>query len=267
LAVVKHWGHDWVIGGWGWKLFLAALVTMQISCDWIGPGASETTTARSWQATTIDLAGGRLPALPSGPLYVRVVDFAQDAGSAFTSHQHVPGFVYVQTGAQRLVIADGPSIDITAGDAFYLGSLTHAHLNPGAEPNHWYFIALWPTEARGIPLADTSARVAFATPDLPEGALPSGSYVSTLQLVQVKPGGRTVAHSHGGVEVLFVLEGSISVQSANDKPTTLGPGQGIHHLPNTVLQEVNLGDVEARYLAFLLTADDQPFQTNVRRSP
>jgi len=259
--------HDWVINSWVSNLLAAIALTVMISCDRIDPGATESIAAKSSHAKTIDLAGGQLPALPSGRLYVRVVDFAQDADSAFTSHQHVPGFVYVQAGAERLVIADGPSVDLQAGDAFFLGSLTHEHLNPGPVPNHWYFIALWPTLARGIPLADASARVAFATPDLPEGALPPGSYLSTLQLVQIEPGGRTAARSYGGVEILFVLNGSIGERSTDVEPTTLGPGQGIHHLPNTVMQEINDGDVEARFLIFLLTAEDQPFQTNVKQSP
>ena len=242
------------------------VIVAQIGCDRVGDSGA-TNTARSSQASTIDLAGGRLPALPSGSVYLRVVEFAQDAGGAFTSHQHVPGIVYQQTGMQRLVIADGPSFDIGSDEAYFLGSLAHAHLNPGAEPNHWYFIALWPTQSRNIPLADASARVAFATPDLPEAVLPPSSYVSTLQLVVVEPGGRTSAHSYGGVELIFVLDGSITVRSSGAQPTALGPGQGIHHLPNTVVQEINDAETEARYLVFLITAEDQPFQTNVKQSP
>jgi hypothetical protein len=41
----------------------------------------------------------------------------------------------------------------------------------------------------------------------------------------------------------------------------------MHHLPKTVVQEINDSDTEARYLIYLLTAEDQPFQTNVKQLP
>jgi quercetin dioxygenase-like cupin family protein len=247
-------------------LLIALAAALIAACDRGDQGAASTT-ARAWQAQTIDLAGGRLSALPSGSLFVRVVEFAQDAGSAFTSHQHVPGFVYVDQGLHRLVITDGPSIDLAAGDAFFLGSLTHEHLNPAAAPNHWYFVALWPTSARSAALVDASAGVPFATPDLPATALPPGAYASTLRLVTLAPGGRTPAHEYGGLEVLFVLEGAVSIHAAGAAPATLSAGQGIHHLPHTVAQEFNARDEASRYLEWLLTADGQPFQTNVQHSP
>jgi quercetin dioxygenase-like cupin family protein len=109
--------------------------------------------------------------------------------------------------------------------------------------------------------------VPFATPDLPATALPAGTYANTLQLVTLAPGGRTPAHEYGGLEVVFVLKGAIGIHAAGAEPATIGAGQGIHHLPNTVIQEFNAGDEESRYLTWLLTADDQPFQTNVRQSP
>jgi hypothetical protein len=87
-------------------LLIALAAALIAACDRGDQGAANTT-ARAWQAQTIDLAGGRLSALPSGSLFVRVVEFAQEANSAFTSHQHVPGFVYVDQGIHQLVITDG----------------------------------------------------------------------------------------------------------------------------------------------------------------
>jgi quercetin dioxygenase-like cupin family protein len=259
-------GHDSVISRRSLPIVALVVAALVAACDRGDPGTGDAT-ARSYQARTVDLAAGRLPALPSGPLYVRVVEFAQDAGSAFTSHQHVPGFVHVLAGVHRLIVGDGPPIDLGVGESFFLGSLTHRHLNPAPTANHWYFIALWPTPARAAPLADPAARVAFATPDLPAADLPPGVYVATLQLVTLGAGGRSAAHRHGGVEILFVLEGTISARSAGARSVTLRPGEGIHHLPNTVVQEFNPGDEGARYLAFLLTAEDRPLQTNVKQSP
>src|SRR5512138_2941548 len=37
--------------------------------------------------------------------------------------------------------------------------------------------------------------------------LPTGSYLSTVSMVTLEKGGRTVAHKHGGVEAIYVLEG------------------------------------------------------------
>lgn len=246
-------------------VLITLATTLFTACDRGDQDAAST--ARASQAQTINLAGGRLGALPSGSLFVRVVEFAQDGGGVFTSHQHVPGFVYVDEGLQRLEIADGPSINLAAGDAFFLGSLTHQHLNPAPEPNHWYFIALWPTSARSAPLVDSSATVPFATPDLPATALPTDAYANTLQLVTLGPGGRTAAHRFGGLGILFMLDGAIVVHAAGVEPTTLSAGQGIQHLPNTVIQEFNPGGEESRYLRWLLTAEDQPFETNVRQAP
>ena len=103
--------QDYVINRWALQLVALVVVTLAAACDRVDASAGGSTAAGASQARTIDLAGGRLPALPSGPLYIRVVEFSQDAGSAFRSHQHVPGLVYVQTGVQRLIVVDGPPIE------------------------------------------------------------------------------------------------------------------------------------------------------------
>src|SRR5262249_38954138 len=104
--------QDYVINRWALQLVALVVVTLAAACDRVDASVGGSTAASASRARTSDLAGGRLPALPSGPLYIRVVDFSQDAGSAFTSHQHVPGIVYVQSGVQRLVIVDAPSIEL-----------------------------------------------------------------------------------------------------------------------------------------------------------
>jgi hypothetical protein len=42
------------------------------------------------------LAAGKLDALPTGPVYIRVVRFVSPAGYLINSKQHVPSFVYVE---------------------------------------------------------------------------------------------------------------------------------------------------------------------------
>jgi len=215
-----------------------------------------------------NLAGGKLPSLLTGPLFIRVTLFAQPAGHSFASQTHVAGFDYVASGVQRLVIGGRAPIEIAAAESVFQPSIAHTHSNPGTSPNKWYFIALWPAGARGdAPPDPTVGKVAFATPDLPADALPQGSYVQTLRLVELEPGGRSAAHRYGGVEAQFVLEGSISVHAAGQQPVTLAAGEGAYHLTGTELQEHNAGTGRARFLELLTTKEGLPFQTSVDHAP
>jgi hypothetical protein len=47
----------------------------------------------------------------------------------------------------------------------------------------------------------------------------------------------------------------------------LNRGQGAATLPGTVVQAVNGGDATAKFLAFFMTAETAPFQTNVDAAP
>lgn len=215
----------------------------------------------------MDLAAGKLSSLPTGNLYVRVIEFAQAPGHSFPSRTHVPGFVYITNGVQHLTMADRTPIDLAAGQARFQPSIAHVHSNPGSTTNHWYFLALWPAQARADPLVDSSGSVAYETPDLPPETLPRGSYVQTLRLVELEPGGRSVARWHGGIEVSFVLQGSISVHVAGHAPSDLTPGHGTYHLPGAQLQERNTGTGPARFLEVLTTAEGRPFQTSADHAP
>ena len=215
-----------------------------------------------------NLAGGKLPSLPTGKLFIRVTRFAQPAGHSLASQTHVAGFDYVASGVQRLVIGGRPPRDIAPGESVYQPSLAHVHINSGTSPNQWYFIALWSEEDRGKRFVDPNvSTVVFETPDLPADALPPGSYVQTLKLVELEPGGRSAAHRYGGVEAQFVLEGSISVHAAGQQPVELAAGEGAYHLAGTELQEHNPGAGRARFLELLTTEEGLPFQTSVDHAP
>lgn len=239
----------------------------------IGAGCESGTAARPDAAamavgySTRDLAAGKLSSLPTGNLYIRVIDFAQPPGHSFPSRTHQPGFVYITGGVQRLMMTDRTPLDLAAGQALFQPSVAHVHSNPGSTTNHWFFIALWPAESRADALVDPSASVAYATPDLPPATLPQGSYVQTLRLVELEPGGRSVARWHGGIEVSFVLEGSISAHVAGQAPSGLSSGQGTYHLPGAQLQEHNSGTGPARFLEVLTTAEGKPFQTSADHAP
>lgn len=110
-----------------------------------------------------------------------------------------------------------------------------------------------------------------STLTLPDGSasaqLPAGNYISTVSLVTLEKGGRTLAHKHGGIEAIYVLDGVIDFRTAGGGRVILRAGQGASVAPNTPLQAVNGGDGVARFLAFFLTSEAAPFQTPVDEAP
>jgi hypothetical protein len=223
--------------------------------------------AKARGAKTLPLAGGSLPALPTGNLFIRIVEFRQPAGNFFPSVKHVPGLIFQAEGSQVLAIQDGPTAAIGPTQGFFLGPLAHTHKNPGPTENHWYFMALWPTSARSSPLVSASARVAFETPDFPLTAFLPGQYIETLQLVSIDAGGRTAAAKYGGIESLLILDGSIRIHAAGKSPVTLAADQGATESPGTATQIFNQASGRSTFLAFYVTAAQQPFETPVDQSP
>lgn len=100
-----------------------------------------------------------------------------------------------------------------------------------------------------------------------EPGLPAGSYMEVLNLVTLQPGGRTVSHKHGGLEIVVVTEGSLEVRMPAGAKVMLTAGQTAKVPANTPVQAVNAGSTVARFLAFFITADGQPFQTNLDTVP
>jgi hypothetical protein len=198
---------------------------------------------------------------------MRAIEFHQAAGTFFPSKKHVPGLIFQAEGSQVLAIQDGPTVNIGPAQGFFLGQLAHTHSNPGPTDNHWYFIALWPTSAHSEPLVSSSARVAYETLDFPLSAFSPGPYSETLRWVTLEPGGRTGAAKYGGIEALFVLDGSISIHAAGSSQVTLVASQGANESAGTVTQILNQASSRATFLAFYVTAAGQPFETPVDQSP
>lgn len=116
----------------------------------------------------------------------------------------------------------------------------------------------------------TSVKLTENKLTLADGAapnLPAGAYLSTVSLVTLEKGGRTAAHKHGGVESIYVLEGTVDFRTAGGVRIILARGQGAAVPPNTPLQAVNGGDGIAKFLAFFMTAETAPFQTAVEEAP
>jgi quercetin dioxygenase-like cupin family protein len=119
--------------------------------------------------------------------------------------------------------------------------------------------------AQGATSARFDSKLAIIDGVAPD--LAPGNYMSTVQVVTIEKGGRTVAHKHGGVEMIYVLQGTIDFRTAGGASLSLVRGQGAVVQPGTVVQMVNGGETIAKFLAFMMTAETAPFQTNVDEAP
>ena len=113
--------------------------------------------------------------------------------------------------------------------------------------------------------ANVTTTPVYSTPDLPSFA--PCAYSEVLRLAILQPGGRSPAHKHSGLEVILVLDGTLTLHSLGQPPQTMTAGQGAYVLPNTPLQVLNTGSSTGHYLAFLAWPVGQPFQTNVNQAP
>jgi quercetin dioxygenase-like cupin family protein len=215
------------------------------------------------------LAAGQLGSLPTGSQFARIVMFQQAPLQGVKSKKHQAGFIYVETGRQRLTYANGQSFEIDAGMAKFLSIVEHTHTTLGPTSSTWYFIAVWESAQRPTPLTVPGSHVAFDTMDIPSSTLRPGAYTETLRRVTLQTGGRSPAHSFGGLEVVYVLDGTLTVRVAGLPPVTLTQGglQGAYVAPNTVTQELNTGSSKVDYLAFFVTPQRAPFETYVTRPP
>jgi len=246
---------------------VAVLATALIVLAGCGAAAPSTpaSTAKAEGAKTDSLGDGKITALPAGTLYVQYLDVPQAAGAPIT-HAHIAGFVYTHLGAHRLAIEGGETKDLKAGEAAFVpANVGHTHSNPGTSASGWYFISIRPNTARTASPTFPGQKEAFATPDLP--ALAAGAYSLGLRLVTIQPNGRTVAHKHGGLETILVVDGSVEVRVQGASAKTLQKGEGTSIAADTSLQVWNKGTAPAKFLAFFVTADGKAFQTDVDTSP
>jgi hypothetical protein len=227
--------------------------------------ASTSSLALAHLMTVNELAAGQLGALPTGTQFVRIVMFHQAPNQSVASKKHQAGIVYVDTGLQRLSYTGGASVDIAAGTALFLKSVEHSHTTLPPTDSTWYFIALWPSVQRSTPL--NGSTVAFNSQDIPSSTLSPGTYVETLRTVTLQPGGRSQAHRFGGLEVLFVLDGTLTVKVAGQASMELSAGSGTYVAQASATQEVAAGSSKVDYLAFLVTEQGKPFETELTAAP
>lgn len=250
---------------------LAAAAVVIAGCGAAGPSAASpspatpASTAKAANATTETLGDGKIDALPAGTLYVQYLDVPQSVGAPIT-HAHIAGFVYTHVGIHRIAITGGETKDLKAGEASFVPpNIGHTHSNPGPSANSWYFVSIRPNTARTAAATFPGQKEAFATADL--AALPAGPYSLGLRVVTIQPSGRTAAHTHGGLETILVLDGSVEVRVQGAAMKTLQKGEGTSIQADTALQISNKGTVPAKFVAFFVTADGKPFSTDVDASP
>jgi quercetin dioxygenase-like cupin family protein len=215
-----------------------------------------------------ELTAGTLGSLPTGSQFARVVEFPnQSPGQTTKSKKHVAGIIYVDTGEQllRYIGSGAYTVDISHGMAVYLRSVLHTHTTVGPTNTTWYFMALYPSSQRLDPLV-TGAQIAYESMDISSSTLPSGSYRETLRRVTIQTEGRSAARRFGGLEVVFVLKGTLALKVAGNSPVQLNAGEGQYVAPGTVTQELAAGSSEVVYLAFFVTPP-VPFETDVTSAP
>jgi hypothetical protein len=130
----------------GWILFgavLAAGITMRVT-----PRALAVAVGAVGVAAVIALAApalavraasdrvveGPLAAVPSGPVFISVLELPQPAGAVLGPHQHVAGFVADISGTATMVMAANV-VDVGPSDAVFIAdNLPHDHQNRAAVP-------------------------------------------------------------------------------------------------------------------------------------
>lgn len=130
----------------GWFVFggvLAAGATLQVSFRAISLAGGATLIAAAIALALPALAAGtsssrvaegRVAALPTGPVFISVLELPQPPGAVLGPHQHVAGFVADVSGTATMAIA-GSVVDVGPGDAFFTAdNLLHDHENRAGVP-------------------------------------------------------------------------------------------------------------------------------------
>jgi hypothetical protein len=81
------------------------------------------------------LVEGSVAKLPSGPVFISVLELPQPAGAVLGPHAHIAGFVLDVSGTATLAITGRGTVDVGPGDAVFTASLQrHDHENRAAVP-------------------------------------------------------------------------------------------------------------------------------------
>src|SRR5438067_4871020 len=195
------------------------------------------------------LASGPLAAIPTGALFVNVLDLPQAAGGVI-KHAHLPGFVYAVSGTPEMDADGAAAMMIQPGNAAFIGAgVMHSHINPGTSGNDWWFVALRPAASRPLATIVAGQKELYTTPDLT--TIATGSYTETLTDSRLAAKG--IDRQAGPViRVLYVIEGDVTVSGDAGMVSTASAGQGLYSLPGASLV-LTAGPGGAHYLTFTMT--------------
>jgi quercetin dioxygenase-like cupin family protein len=118
--------------------------------------------------------------------------------------------------------------------------------------------------ARALAAQDTAEQtMAVLQQDLPDLAL--HDWAATVVEVTYRPGGRSASHSHPGITIAYVLEGSIRSKVGEQPERTYTRGQAFVEMPGQVhAVSRNASETEpARLLAVLLAEKGKALTTVV----
>jgi len=184
-------------------------------------------------------------------------------GGSFVHPQTIPAIGYVAEGTVRWTTPTG-SIDIKAGEGAGLPQLPVTETNPGTSATLWYAFAIAETGLESETLATMRRLVAGSRLPLPQ---PDGSYTIRLDSITLEGGGRTASQSHGGAELIFVLDGQVEVRTANGGHDFREPKQGTGVAPGAAVQVLNRTSTPAHVLEFFYTPDALTFETTLTTPP
>ncbi|MDQ2965219.1 MAG: hypothetical protein M3R57_05175 [Chloroflexota bacterium] len=122
-----------------------------------------------------------------------------------------------------------------------------ATANPYA--NDWLFLSIRPAAARGAPMPLPSASRSYESPDIV--GLPGGPYIETLDVITVLPS-VPVGVGSAGAAVLFVLDGTVQVQTTDGSSMQIGARGATLLQPGTAVRLGNSGDRPAHLLKFVV---------------
>jgi hypothetical protein len=182
---------------------------------------------------------------------------------SFVHPQTIPAVGYVAAGTVRWTTPSGV-VDLKAGEAAGLPQLPVTETNPGTAPTLWYAFAIAETGLESATLATMRRLAVGGRLPLPQ---PEGSYTIRLDVITLEGGGRTASQSHGGAELIFVLDGQVEVRTANDSHDFRGSKQGTGIAPGAAVQVLNRTSTPARLLEFFYTPDALTFETTLTTSP
>jgi quercetin dioxygenase-like cupin family protein len=117
----------------------------------------------------------------------------------------------------------------------------------------------------GLPFAAAADVAQLTKPNLLLGESVIGMPTGAEQEIRVlnavfEPGGKTVYHTHRSPVTVYILEGSFTLELANEPPRTFEAGQAFVEPPNVAMTGYNRSAAEkARVLIFYVSDPSTPF--------